>query len=971
MMNTQRIKLPSKSNLLYDNWILKERKLVPEQLNYKETTFTIGNGYLGTRGSFEEDYPGSNAATLINGVYDDVPVYLTELANCPNWLPLNITVGSEEFRLDRGEILSYERKLDLSCGLLTRKVRWRSPKGRTLDIKFERFASMADKHVLAIRLSITPINFDGDIKVLSSIDGTPENEGFNHFVILEQGYTKKNNSVWLQCRTRKSKIELGMASKLVVHNSTRNPQNASVPEVPALAAKIKGEKGVTGKTYTFEKLVTVVTSRESLQPLKEAQEKLSRLPDFEQLLKDQQEAWKEIWEKSDVVIEGNRESQLIVRYNLFQLLIAAPRDDERVSIPAKNLSGFGYRGHVFWDTEFFMLPYLIHTQPQIARNILTYRYHTLPGAKRKAIHYGYRGAMYAWESADTGDEVTPRWGMSGEPYAEDLRVWCREREIHISAVIAFACWWFWYSTNDHEWMRDYGAEIILETALFWSSRVDYDAINERWSIRGVIGPDEYHDNVDDNAFTNQLVQINFESALEVLVWLQEKYPEKAEELIDKLEITPKRRSRWKDIQDNIWIPFDEKTGLVEQFDGYFKLKDLNLEDMEPRTRSMQSILGMEGANDWQIIKQPDVLMLLILMGAYPKGDQYSKEVIRKNWEYYTPRTDISYGSSLGPGMQALVAAELGMVDEVYDNLKLSALVDLEDNRGNTDEGIHGASCGNIWQAVIFGIAGVHITEDGPKANPNFPPGWTRLKFKLHWRGKWYDFDLKPEKNNIMKQIIKGFIFDLDGVITDTAEYHYQAWQQLADEEGLTFNREMNETLRGVSRRDSLMKIIGDKKYSNADIEKMMFKKNELYKELVHKMTPEDLLPGALELIEELKANGIKIALGSASKNAKTVLDRLQIATKFDFIADGFSVANSKPAPDLFLFAAEKLHLKPEECVVVEDAAAGIEAALAGGMHAVGLGPEDRVGAAHLVLPNLKGAKYSQLLEGLSSEKVKA
>ncbi|MEB3216190.1 MAG: beta-phosphoglucomutase [Nostocales cyanobacterium 94392] len=941
-------------HLHYDHWILTENNFDPEQLNYKETVFVIGNGYLGTRGSFAEGYPGAVAATLINGVYDDVPIYYTELANCPDWLPLYIIIDNEEFRLDKGEIFSYQRQLDLKRGILSRKITWRSPNGKTIDLNFERFVSQADQNVLGLRIQLTPIDFDGTIRIRGSIDGNPEdNDGFNSWLILDQGYGEA--STWLQVRTRTSRIKLAMAFKLIISGTTARFRDISVPGFPTVEAKFDA---VAGKTITVEKLVTVFTSREVENPRKAACDKLQELPSYEDLRKNHEQAWEEIWYHSDIVIEGSAQAQLVVRYNLFQLLISAPRHDDRVSIPAKTLSGFGYRGHIFWDTEFFILPFFIFTQPDIARNLLTYRYHTIEGARRKAKYYGYRGAMYAWESAATGDEVTPRWAPAKHLYEEDIRIWCRDREIHISADISIAAWLYWQVTNDHEWMRDCGAEIILDTALFWSSRVELNVLRECYEIRDCIGPDEYHENIDNNAFTNQMVQWHLEKALEVYDWLSKTFPKKAIQLEEKLQITAKRRYRWRDIADNIFIPYDAQTGLIEQFEGFFQLQDLNLADYEPRTDSMLAILGIKEINKRQVIKQPDVLMLLYLMERTSKTD-YGKEVLQKNWDYYEPRTDITYGSSLGPAIHGLVAASLGKTGEAYENFRLAALVDLENTRGNASEGIHAASCGSIWQAIIFGVAGIQFTTNGPIAKPNLPPTWKRLQFKLYWHGEWREFDLKP-KIKSLKSEIKGIIFDLDGVLTDTAELHYQAWQKLADEEGIPFNREANEALRGISRRDSLMKIIGDRNYSESQIQEMMERKNNYYVELIQGITSEDLLPGAGNFIDELREKGIKIAIGSGSKNAHSVIERLGIADKLDAIADGNSVTRSKPAPDLFLYAASQLGLEPADCVVVEDAASGVEAALAGGMRTIGIGSSEIVGAAHIILPNLEGVTLQDI-----------
>jgi len=936
-------------SLQYSDWTVYETQFEPDKLQARETVFTVGNGYLGTRGSFEEGHPGAVPGTFICGVYDDVPVFYTELVNCPDWLPLVLIVDGDRFQLDQGEVLAYKRQMDLRYGILSREVQWRSPGGKTINLTFERFASLADEHVLGLRVQITSVDCDSVIEIQSSLNGYPENQGFSHWERIDQGKTE--SGIWLHLRTRSSRIELGMATSMTLTGVDSSLQVSNPPGYPTLSTTVLAP---AGQTITVEKQVTVFTSREVEKPVQAAQEKLMTLPHYSTLRQAHQQAWAEVWQKSDVMIEGDRSAQAGVRYNLFQLLISAPRHTDRFSIPAKMLSGFGYRGHVFWDTEIFILPFFTFTQPALARNLLTYRYHTLNGARRKAKHYGYKGAMFAWESAETGDEVTPRWlPPQNDLYGEDVRIWCRDREIHISADIAYGVWYYWQATEDDEWMRDYGAEIILDTAVFWMSRVEWNTKEERYEIREVIGADEYHEYVSNNAFTNRMVQWHLQKALFVYDWLLQKFPSQATALEQKLQLTSEQRTRWQDLITRIWIPTDSATGLVEQFEGFFKLKDIQLKDYEPRHQSMQTILGLAEINQWQVLKQPDVLMLFYLM-RFSQEFPYSKIALQKNWNYYAPRTDITYGSSLGPAIHAILASDVG--EDAYPQFMQAAMVDLEDTRHNAADGIHGASAGGVWQAVVFGFGGVQWVENQLVAQAHLPAHWTRLKFQLHWRNQWHEFDLRPTT-----PLIQGVIFDLDGVLTDTAEYHYQSWQRLADEVGLPFSRQANEALRGVPRRESLLAIIGDRVFSEDQIQEMMARKNRFYEEFVQKITPQDLLPGALELLKELRQAGIKIAIGSASKNARTVVERLGIADRVDAIADGYSVERSKPAPDLFLYAAQQLGLSPAACLVVEDAASGIEAALAAGMATVGLGPHERVGAAAVVLPNLIGVHFADLL----------
>lgn len=967
-------------------WTVIESHFDAAELHHKETLFTIGNGYLGTRGTFEEDYPGSNGATFIHGVYDDVPVVTTELVNCPDWLPLVIVVGGDRFSLDSGKILGYERQLDLRWGIVSRNVLWRSPNGHTVYLQFERMTSMADEHVLVLRCQVTPIDFEGEIEVEASFNTQPNNHGAEHWECLQ--HDGKDNRIWFHMRCPRSGIELSMASGLTCSEQTARVQVTHRDGNPKLTTSFQAR---LNQTVTWEKTVTVFTSRDVSEPLQAAQERLASLPSYTTLLAAHGAVWDELWQECDVKIEGDTTAQIAIRYNLFQLLAAAPRHDERVSIPAKTLSGFAYRGHVFWDTEIFIVPFLSLTQPQIARNLLSYRYHTLEGARRKAREAGYEGAMFAWESASTGDEVTPRWVY--DPNGNPVRIWCGDIELHINADIAYAVWQYWLVTGDNQWMRDRGSEIILDTAVFWASRVWWNSDRNCYEIRDVIGPDENHERVNNNVFTNRMVQWHTETALATLEWLRGYDINKAAQLEQQLNLTPERLQHWAHIISHILVLHDPTTGLIEQFEGFFDLEDVNLADYEWRTKSMQALLGIEQTNARQILKQPDVLMLLYLLRESALQTRLTpseyQHTLSTNWNYYTPRTDHTYGSSLGPAIHAILACDLDKRAEAYQHFMRAALVDLKDVRKNACEGIHAASCGGVWQAVVFGFAGVRLTQTKPQVvTPHLPDSWKRLQFKLRWRNQWYDFDITrttdgnevimtaDNKTNADISInhqsaspIKGVIFDLDGVLTDTSEFHYRAWKQLADEEGIPFDREANEKMRGLARRESLLQLLGERQVSEAELGEMMARKNGYYEKLIEALTPANLLPGALELLNELRSCGIKVAIGSSSKNAHTVIQRLGIAELIDATADGYSVERHKPAPDVFLHAAKQLGLEPPQCLVVEDADSGVAAALAAGMWAVGLGPVERVGAAHVVLNSLAGVHWSDL-QGLLQQRQK-
>ncbi len=721
-----------------DLWTISENSFEPRRLRHNETVFTQGNGYLSTRGTLEEYFPNEQRTTFVHGVFDDVPVVFTELANFPDWLELEIFLDGERFTMAEGEILAYDRQLNLNDGQLTRRVRWRSPKGRTTRLDFKRFTSLANVHLASLQVSITPEDYSGSIEVRGGLYAGADNLGYKHWEWLEQGTAK--NECWLKLKTRTTGIETGMAARVTLK---------AAEDVSIRTCDSRGHPGVevrvgldAEKSLLVEKTVSIFTGRDGTDPLGMARVELAGLPEFawDTLWSEHARRWGEEWDRCDVIIEGDDEAQIAIRFSLYHLLIAAPREDELVNIGAKTLSGYGYRGHAFWDTEIFMLPFFSYTRPEIARNLLSYRFHNLPGAREKAALNGYSGAQYPWESAGDGREVTPTWVPHPFDRTNLIRIWTGDIEIHISTDIAYAVWQYYTVSRDEDFFIERGAEIILDTAKFWVSRLEWNTGRELYEITDVIGPDEYHDHVDNNAYTNFMARWHLRKAAWLGEWLQENHPAAAKRLFDQLALTGEILEQWQAMAGKIDCPVDEDTGLIEQFDGYFERKDIDLEELEPRIESVQSRLGIEGVNQTQIIKQPDVVMLMYLL-----PEEFTPESMQANYDYYTARTDLSYGSSLGPAIQAIMAARLESSDSAYENFMRAARADLVDVRGNAGDGIHGASAGGLWQAVVFGFGGLKIGDDGWSIDPRLPRHWKRLAFKFVWRGEEVQVDLKAEE----------------------------------------------------------------------------------------------------------------------------------------------------------------------------------------------------------------------------------
>lgn len=949
---------------------LSEDTFHPGTIHWQESVYTIGNGYLGTRGTFPEGYPGEQAATFIRGVYDEVPIFTSELANTPNWIQLEISLNGRPFRMDLGQVRQYQRTLDLSTGILARRVVWQSENGDAVDLSFEQFASLANPHLAALRCRVKSLNFSGELELQAGLPGYVDNVGQVHWNWKNQGRSGPRD-LFLHLQTRSSKVELCEAGRMDVSGAGEALYEFCDSRwFPLLSARVRVEPDAV---VTVDKLVCIYTSRDSAEPVEAAQKGLAAAAKkgYSRLRADHVAAWAREWEACQVSIEGDAEADHAMRFNLFHLLAAAPREDERASIPSRGLSGFGSRGHIFWDAEIYSLPFFTFTQPEIARNLLMYRYHNLPGARRKAARKGFEGAWYPWESASSGDEVTPTWLPDESGDRVPVRIWTQDLEHHIVADIAYGTYQYWRATRDDAFMQNFGAEIILETARFWGSRASWNAERGRYLISNVMGPDEYHDHVDNNTYTNAMARWNLTIALEIKEWLESAHPHSAQSLLGKIDLRSEYEEHWREVINHLEVLYDPSTRQYEQFEGFYGLKEVQMNDYEPRAISMQALMGLEEIQKLQVIKHPDVLMMLYLLRHL-----YDSKTLEANWGFYTPRTDSTHGAAIGPAIGAALAAYLGKSEDAYWHFMRAARLDLQDLVGNTYNGIHAAAAGGLWQAAVFGFGGLRLGPDSPSVHPNLPRAWERLSFRVKVRGKPYDFELRSSgvKANSRRARrpsggprfpIRGAIFDLEGVLTDTREHHYLAWQRLMDEHEISFDRDRYEYTHKLPDREALLFVLEGKQVTEKKIKEMLDQMNSYAQEYLEELAPRDILPGALRFLEEVHSGGLQVAIGSTSPHSRLILEKIGLRDYVEAIADDTSVSRNRPAPDIFLHAAGQLGLPGEQCMVFESTESGIEAALSGDMWTIGVGTEEEpLKKAHLVLPSLAEANWRSLLHQL-------
>jgi len=683
-------------------WVLVEGRFVPGREHEVESIFALGNGHVGSRGSVAEGTPLSAPATYVAGVFHGSPeAPMPTLLALPDWARVGGAVDGSPLRLSEGDWLSHRRVLDMRQGILWRQWRHRDEAGRVTRVEALRFASLADRHLLVQSILLTPENYSGRV----AVEGAPV--------------------VPTAVRTDRG---VGVAFALL--GTIEEPRSFGVVpasfEVPvSLGRSYRGdrifdvEKGCAGD-------VTVESAAGRLERAVASQ-------GLEGIVQAHREAWQQAWRRSDVRVDGDLDAQRALRFAVYHLVSAADPDDPWVSIGARGLTGGGYGGHVFWDTEVYMLPFFVWTWPEAARALLMYRFHTLPAARARAAKMGYRGALYAWESADTGEDVTPR--MFATPDGRILLVHTGEREHHISADVAWAVWTYWQTTGDDAFLLEAGAEIVIETARFWASRARR-ADDGSCHIDGVEGPDEYHDLVDDDAFTNGMARWNLERGAELARRTAQRWPERWRELASRLELGDDEPDRWREIAARLHLVVDPSTGLIEQFRGYFDLEPLDLAPYARRRTPMPVLLGHERIARSQILKQPDVVMLLYLL-----WDRFPPAVREANFRFYDARTD--HGSSLSPPVHAAVAARLGDVVLAERYFRQTMAIDFDDDMGNAAAGVHVGALGGLWQAAVFGFAGLEAGARGPVLRPHLPPRWKRLSFAVQWRGERHELTATP------------------------------------------------------------------------------------------------------------------------------------------------------------------------------------------------------------------------------------
>ncbi|TJY42652.1 glycoside hydrolase family 65 protein [Cohnella pontilimi] len=722
------------------NWIVAEKEFDVRDLAKYESIFALGNGYLGMRACTEESYPGQTRNSFVAGTFnrfDDKEV--TELPNTADFLALELMLNGERFHLEKGTIHEYSRTLNLKNGELTRRIVWESAKQEKYELLFRRFVSMQDLHLIGMRVEIMPLTGKADVVIKSGIDGTMTNSGAQHF---HEGDKKISDGVYLQMTATTTETSIDFAfnctHRLWIDGSPVSPISKHSIKRRYLGTEMKvslqqDERLVLEKTCSIHTSNDVDNQCQDLEQLKKAS--LSHLKQeaekgYETLFAESARKWEEKWEAVPIKMTTDQGfDQLAIRFAQYHLAIMTPSHDSRISIGAKGLTGEGYKGHVFWDTEVFILPYFLFTDPSQARKLLEYRYHTLGGARLNAKRRGFQGAMYPWESAGTGEEETPEWGPVDVVTGTPTRIWTGLIEQHITSDVAYGVWQYYRTTGDREFMIRCGYEIIMETANFWASRLEWDEPSGRYHINDVIGPDEYKEHVNNNAFTNYMAHWNLLTAIRCHEELLQADKEQWEKIIERIGLA-ESPNHWAEKAARIYLPQPRQIDeVIPQDDTYLQLKTIDLSKY--RNQAQVGLIlddyNMDQVSQMQVSKQADLLVLFYLL-----ENQFPKRVKQANWNYFEPLT--VHDSSLSLSTHCVLACDVGDRELAYRMFEQAARIDLGTNMKSSDEGIHTASIGGIWKSVVLGFGGVRSLDGKLRIDPCLPAAWETLEFPIYWQG---------------------------------------------------------------------------------------------------------------------------------------------------------------------------------------------------------------------------------------------
>jgi alpha,alpha-trehalose phosphorylase len=757
MLHHERVR-PSFRDFPADEWNIIEKTFHPEFLAQLETMLALGNGYLGMRGCPEEGGPNAENGTFINGFYESWPIVYGEeaygfakagqtICNVTDSKIIKLFVDDEPFWLPNADLLSYDRRLNMKSGTLDREILWETPAGKRVSITSRRLVSFVNRHVAAISYCVTLLNAEAFV-VISSEMATHEpsaslrNEDprqprpFSGQVLRPRTSYARGSRIVLSHATQNSRLILTCATDSALETSCPNSQKvAHTDDFGQVVFTIQAVPGCP--IHLTKYMVYHASPTASVEELcGRAEWTMDRVTSqgFAQLLASQEQYMDDFWRRCDVRVRDVSEDlikrstveiQQAIRFNLFHILQASARAEE-MGVPAKGLTGQAYEGHYFWDTEIYLLPFLIYTSPRIARNLLTFRYRMLPQARARAKELGHRGAMFPWRTIN-GEEASAYYAAGTAQY-------------HINADIMYALRKYVQATGDEAFLRKYGAEMLVETARLWLDLGFYsDAKGGKFCINGVTGPDEYNAVVNNNAYTNLMARENLRYAAEVVESLRATQPDAYSALVQKTALDSFELKAWIRAAENMYVPYDEKMNIVPQDDEFLSKQSWDFRNTPADHYPLLLFYHPLNIYRKQVIKQADVVLAMFLL-----GDTFSPETKKRNFDFYDPLT--TGDSSLSSCVEAIIAAQTGDIDKAIRYGMAALLMDLADVGGNVKDGCHIASMGGTWMMLTYGLGGMRDHDGTLSFWPRrAPEDNSVLRFPVTYRGQLLEVEIGLEK----------------------------------------------------------------------------------------------------------------------------------------------------------------------------------------------------------------------------------
>ena len=747
-----------KQYIKVDGWNIIEEGFVPHYNRISESIFSLGNGRMGQRANFEESYSGETLqGNYVAGVYypdktrvgwwkNGYPEYFAKVLNAANWIGIDIRIDDEVLDLHKAHVSDFRRVLNMQEGYLQRSFTATIADGKQVRVVATRFCSIVDDETGAIRYSITPLNFDGTLQVTAYIDGDVKNQDANYDEKFwdEVDANVEGNSAYLVLKTKKTGFQVCTGMQFNIH---QDGQPLALQFTPVQKEKYVGASTTLSiarnkETVIYKYAANLSSENHSLAALAnncEAIVNKAAAKGFDIMLAEQAAAWELKWKESDIVIEGDPAAQQGIRFNIFQLNQTYTGEDARLNIGPKGFTGEKYGGSTYWDTEAYCIPfYLATADQQVARNLLIYRHKQLGKAIENAAKLGFNNgaALYPMVTMN-GEECHNEWEITFE-------------EIHRNAAIAFAIFNYIRYTGDEGYLAEYGLEVLIGIARFWAQRVNWSDARKQYVMLGVTGPNEYENNVNNNWYTSTMATWCLQYATEALQQVRDTAPDRYDAILQQTTFDAgKETEKWQHIIDNMYYPVDEQLGIFLQQDGYLDKEQILVKDLDPAQRPLNQKWSWDRILRSCYIKQADVLQ-----GLYFLEDRYDMDTLRRNFDFYEPRT--VHESSLSPCVHAILAAKLGDEQRAHEFYLRTSRLDLDDYNNDTEDGLHITSMAGTWMSVVEGFAGMRVRDGQLQFTPFLPGKWQSFAFNIRFRGRV--LKIKVSKQGV--QIENGSVEDI-------------------------------------------------------------------------------------------------------------------------------------------------------------------------------------------------------------------